>query len=52
MPFAATWIDLEIIIPSAMKLERKGQIPHDITYTWDLKCDTVQLSRSALSHSL
>ena len=29
MPFAATWIDLEIIIPS--KPEREGQISYDIT---------------------
>ena len=44
MPFAATWIDLEIIVPSEIKLERKGQIPYDITYMWNLKYDTVQFS--------
>ena len=44
MPFAATWIDLEIIFPSEIKLERKGQIPYDITYMWNLKYDTVQFS--------
>ena len=41
MPFAATWIDLEIIILSEVKSER--QIPHDITYIWNLKYDTNEL---------
>ena len=35
MPFAATWMDLEIIILSEVRRERK--IPHDITYLWNLK---------------
>ena len=39
MPFAATWMDLEIIILGS-KSERKRQIPCDITYMWNLKCDT------------
>jgi len=52
MPFAATWTDLEIIVPSEMKLERKGQIPYDITYVWNLKYDTVQFSPSVVSDSL
>ena len=34
MPFAATWMDLEIIILSEEVRERK--IPHDITYMWNL----------------
>ena len=38
MPFAATWIQLEIIIQSKSKRER--QIPYDITYMWNLKYDT------------
>ena len=33
MPFAATWVDLEIIILS--KSER--QISYDMTYLWNLK---------------
>ena len=42
MPFAATWIQLEIIckqrvIPNEVKSER--QIPYDITYIWNLKYD-------------
>ena len=35
LPFAATWIDLEIIIPS--KSDRERQILYDITYMWNLK---------------
>ena len=38
MPFAATWMDLEIIILSEVKRER--QIAYDITYMWNLKQDT------------
>ena len=38
MPFAATWMQLEIIILS--KSERERQIPHDITYIWHLKYGT------------
>ena len=39
MPFAATWIDLEIIILSEVKSERERQTPSDITYMWNLKYD-------------
>ena len=35
MPFAATWMDLEMIILS--KSERERQISYDITYMWNLK---------------
>ena len=34
MPFAATWMDLEITILSEV---RERQISYDITYMWDLK---------------
>ena len=40
MPFAATWIQLEILILSEVKSEREGQIPCDITYMWTLKYGT------------
>ena len=40
MPFAATWMQLEIIILSEVKSERERQIPYEITYMWNLKCDT------------
>ena len=33
MPFAATWMDLEIITLS----EVERQIPYDIAYMWNLK---------------
>ena len=42
MPFVATWMDLDIIILSAMT-ERERQIPYDITYIWNLKYDTNNL---------
>ena len=41
MPFAATWMDLEIIILS--KSEREGQIPYAITYMWNPKYGTNEL---------
>ena len=37
MPFAVTWMQLEIIILSEV---RKRQTPYDITYMWNLKYDT------------
>ena len=39
MPFAATRMDLEIIILSEISQTEK-EIPYDITYTWNLKYDT------------
>ena len=35
MPFAATWMGLDIIILS--KSDRERQILNDTTYMWDLK---------------
>ena len=35
MPFAATWMNLEIIILS--KSDRERQISYGITYLWNLK---------------
>ena len=43
VPFAATWMDLEIIILSEVKQDRERQILHDITYRWNLKYDTNEL---------
>ena len=34
MSFAATWMDLKIIIPSEA---RQRQISYNITYMWNLK---------------
>ena len=42
MLFAATQIDLEIIIQKWSKSDKERQIP-DITYTWNLKYDTNEL---------
>ena len=37
MPFAAIWMDLEIIILTKIS---QRQIPYDIIYMWNLKYDT------------
>ena len=37
MLFAATWMDLEIIILSEVKSDRERQISRDITYIQNLK---------------
>ena len=42
MPFAATWMDLEIIILSEVS-QTERQIPYDTTYMWNLKYDTNEL---------
>ena len=36
MPFAATWMNLEIIILSEVSQKEKDKY-HDITYKWNLK---------------
>ena len=36
MPFAATWMDLEIIILSEVRQTEKDKY-HDVTYTQNLK---------------
>ena len=38
MAFAATWMDLEVIIISEVR--HKRQIPYDIIYMWNLKHGT------------
>ena len=42
MPFAATWMDLEIIILSEASHTDRDKY-HDITYMWNLKNDTNEL---------
>ena len=41
MPFAATWMDLEMITLS--EVSQKRQILYDITYMWNLKNSTNEL---------
>ena len=42
MPFAATWMDLEIIILSEVS-QRERQISYGITYIWTQKNSTNKL---------
>ena len=42
IPFAATWMDLEIIIPTEVSQQRR-QIPYNITYMQNLKKKTNEL---------
>ena len=37
MPFAATWMDLEIVILSEVSQTQKRQISYDTAYMWNLK---------------
>ena len=39
MTFAATWMQLEIIILSEIS-QKERQIPYDITYIWNIKYGT------------
>ena len=50
MPFAETWMYLEIIIIS--KSERERQIPYDITYIWNLICGTNEPFHGKDTHGL
>ena len=40
MPFAATWMNLEIIQTKQSKSERERQTPYDIIHLWNLKYAT------------
>ena len=37
MPFAATWMDWEIIIPSSVSQTEKDKYQYDIAYMWNQK---------------
>ena len=37
--FTATWVQLEILIPSEVS-QKESEIPYDITYMWNLKYGT------------
>ena len=43
MPFAAAWTDLKSTILNEVKSDRERQIPHDITFVWNLKQDADEL---------
>ena len=42
MPFAAVWMDIDIIIINDMSV-RERQISYDIAYMWNLKTGTNEL---------
>ena len=42
MPSGATWVGLEVIMPSQVREKEKGKYP-DITYTWNGKKGTDEL---------
>ena len=44
MPFAATWVDLEIVILSEVKSDRERQIPYDITHMWNIIFKMIQIN--------
>ena len=52
MPFAATWMELETLIPSEVKSQRERQIPYDVTYTWNLTYGTNELFHGKEYHGL
>ena len=43
MPFAVTWMVLEIIILSEVRQKEKNKLSYNIIYMWDLKKDTNEL---------
>ena len=44
MPLAATWMELEMIIPTEVKSERGRQIPYDITYIGSLNMTQMNIT--------
>ena len=46
MLFAATWMDLEIIIVSQKEKDKY----HDIAYVWNLKYDTNEITKQKQTH--
>jgi len=49
MPFAATRMQLEIILLNEVKSERERQKPYDAICIWNLKYDTNELIDEALT---
>ena len=50
MPFAATWMDLEIAILSKVSQTEKDKILHDITFIWNLKKKSYKFTKQKQSH--
>ena len=44
MPLAVTWMDLEMIIPSEVSQTEKNKYHMIITYMWNLKNSTDELT--------
>ena len=51
MPFAATYMELDSHTESS-KSERERQMPHDITYIWNLLYGTIEPFYSRENHGL
>ena len=49
MPFAATWMDLEMVILSEVS-DRERQILYDIVYMWNLNKKKIQVSFMIFIH--
>ena len=44
MPFAATWVDLEIVILSEVSQTQKDKLSYDIAYMQNLKKKMIQMN--------
>ena len=51
MPFAATWVELETLIPGEVS-QRDRQIPYNITYIWNLIYGTNEPFHRKENHGL
>ena len=50
MPFAATWMQPEIIIPSELSQRKKDKCQYDITFMWHLKYGTNESMKQKETH--
>ena len=44
MSFAATWVDLEMVLLSEKSQTEKEKYPYDSTYMWTLKKKGIQMN--------